>query len=67
MGEMSEDYSQPLHRGSGGSTYTRNAYATRDAPKRGQGMTNQPPARDRLGAHGVAERLVVPLKPGNAG
>jgi hypothetical protein len=31
------------------------------------GMTNQTPARDRLGAHGVAERLVVPLKPGNAG
>ena len=30
-------------------------------------MTNQTPARDRLGAHGVAERLVVPLKPGNAG
>src|SRR3984957_5582221 len=31
------------------------------------GMTNQTPARDRLGAHRVAERLVVPLKPGNAG
>jgi len=30
-------------------------------------MTNQTPVRDRLGAHGVAERLVVPLKPGNAG
>jgi hypothetical protein len=30
-------------------------------------MTNQTPARDRLGAHGVAERLGVPLKPGNAG
>ena len=31
------------------------------------GMTNQTPARERLGAHGVAERLVVPRKPGNAG
>src|ERR1700735_1171476 len=32
-------------------------------------MTNRTrtPARDRLGAHGVAERLVVPRKPGNAG
>ncbi len=30
-------------------------------------MTNRTPARDRLGAHGVAERLVVPLKPGNSG
>ena len=25
------------------------------------------PARDRLGALGVAERFAVPLKPGNAG
>ena len=30
-------------------------------------MTNRTPARDRPGAHGVAERLAVPLKPGNAG
>ena len=30
-------------------------------------MINRTPARDRPGAHGVAERLVVPLKPGNAG
>jgi len=37
------------------------------SPMAWSGMTNQTPARDRLGAHGVAERLVVPLKPGNAG
>src|SRR5271157_5206750 len=30
-------------------------------------MTNQTPARERLGAHGVAERFGVPMKPGNAG
>src|SRR6202789_4126656 len=30
-------------------------------------MTNRTPARDRSGAFGVAERFVVPLKPGNAG
>ena len=36
LGEMSEDYAQPLHQGSGGSTYTRKARATREAPKRGQ-------------------------------
>src|ERR1700729_3837349 len=29
LGEMSEDYAQPLHRGSGGSTYTRKAPAFR--------------------------------------
>ena len=32
---MSEDYAQPLHRGSGGSTHTRKARATREAPERG--------------------------------
>src|SRR6516225_1503589 len=30
-------------------------------------MINRTPARDRPGAHGVAEGFVVPLKPGNAG
>ena len=35
QGEMSDDDAQPLHRGSGGSTYTRKAHATREAPKRG--------------------------------
>src|ERR1700735_5887752 len=67
LGEMSEDDAQPLHRGTGGSTHTRKARATREAPKRGQGWSNRTPARDRPGAHGVAERLGVPLKPGKAG
>src|SRR6516162_11438465 len=30
-------------------------------------MINRTPARDRPGALGVAERLVIPQKPGNAG
>src|SRR5580693_6741093 len=64
---MSEDDARPLHRGSGGSTYTRKAHATREAPDRGQGWSNRTPVRDRPGAHGVAERLEVPRKPGNAG
>src|SRR5271165_4135071 len=37
LGEMSEDDAQSLHRGTGGSTYTRKARATREAPWRGQG------------------------------
>jgi len=37
VGCMSEEYAQPLHRGSGGSMYTRKAYATREALIRGQG------------------------------
>jgi hypothetical protein len=34
---MSEEYTQLLHRGSGGSMYTRKARATREAPMRDQG------------------------------
>src|SRR5277367_3702011 len=37
LGEMSEDDARPPHRGTGGGTYTRKAYATREAPERGQG------------------------------
>jgi hypothetical protein len=37
LGEMSEEYAQPLHRGSGGSMYTRKAHATRETPMRDQG------------------------------
>jgi hypothetical protein len=36
LGEMSEEYAQLLHRGIGGGMYTRKAYATREAPWRGQ-------------------------------
>src|SRR5258705_10684973 len=36
LGELSEDYAQLLHRGIGGGVYTRKAYATREAPRRGQ-------------------------------
>src|ERR1700734_219724 len=55
LGEMSDEDAQPLHRGSGGSTYTRKARATREAPKRGQvrdDRTNRTPVRDRPGALG---------------
>src|SRR5881227_1502659 len=63
---MSEDYAQPLHRGTGGSMYTRKAHATREAPMRDQ--DDQPDAREgQAGRRGVAERFVVPGKPGNAG
>jgi hypothetical protein len=55
LGEMSDDDAQSLHRGSGGSTYTRKAHATREAPKRGRvrdDRTNWTPVRDRPGALG---------------
>ena len=37
LGETSEEYTQLLHRGSGGSMYTRKARATRETPMRDQG------------------------------
>ena len=49
---MSEEYAQPLHRGSGDGMYTRKAYATREAPKAWSEMTNRTPVRDRPGALG---------------
>jgi hypothetical protein len=46
--------------------YTRKAHETREAPRRGQ--HDQLDAREgQAGRPGVAERFVVPLKPGNAG
>ena len=51
LGEMSEDDAQSLHRGSGGSTYTRKARATREPQS--VVMDDQPDAREgRLGAVG---------------
>jgi len=45
MGEKSEEGAQPLHRGSGGSTYTRKAHATREAQNVVRDH-NRTPARD---------------------
>ena len=70
LGEMSEDDARSLHRGTGGSTYTRKAHATREAPERGQVRNDRicPDAREgEAGRSGVAERFVVPRKPGNSG
>ena len=66
LGEQSEEYAQPLRRGSGDSMYTRKAYATRKP--HGVVSNDQPEAREgQAGRLGVAERFVVPLKPGNSG
>ena len=47
--------------------HTRKAHATREAPSRGQAQ-DQPDAREgQAWRDGVAEGLVVPGKPGNAG
>src|SRR5712664_2483047 len=73
LGALSEDYAQLLHRGIGGSMYTRKAYCTqgkRTQHGKPQGVVSgdQPEAREgQAGRPGVAERFVVPRKPGNSG
>src|SRR3974377_2616761 len=47
--------------------YTRKANATREAPWRGQSNDQLEAREGQVGRLGVAERFVVPLKPGNAG
>src|SRR5437016_1002256 len=56
LGERANQDTQPLRRGSGDSMYTRKAYATREAPRRGR---NDDQLEAREGG------FVVPLKPGN--
>jgi hypothetical protein len=66
LGELSEEYARLLHRGIGGGMYTRKAYATREA--QGEVSDDQPNARKgQVGRRGVAERFVVPLRPGYSG
>ena len=65
--KQSEEYAQTLRRGSGDSMYTRKAYATREAPRRGRGDDQLEAREGQAGRLGVAERFVVPLKPGNSG
>src|SRR5258705_2747256 len=47
--------------------YTRKAYATRETPRRGRSDDQLEAREGQAGRPGVAERFVVPLKPGNAG
>src|SRR5215213_4240320 len=64
--KQSEEYAQPLRRGSGDSMYTRKA--SQHGKPHGVVSDDQPNVREgQVGRHGVAERFVVPLKPGNVG
>jgi len=67
LGYRAKLSAQTLRRESGGSMYTRKAYATREAPRRGQSKDQLEAREGQAGRHGVAERFVVPLKLGNAG
>src|SRR5258708_12225534 len=47
--------------------YRRKAYATREAPRRGQSDDQLETREGQAGRFGVAEGFVVPVKLGNAG
>ena len=49
---MSEDYAQPLHRGSGGSHVHKESARNTGNPNARSGMINQTPVRDGLGMLG---------------
>ena len=67
LGEMSEDDAQTLHRGVLAAARTQGQRAQHGKPH-GVVRDDQPDAREgQAGRCGVAERLLVPLKPGNAG
>jgi hypothetical protein len=64
--KQSEEYAQPLRRGSGDSKYT--GKRTQHGKLQSVVSNDQPEAREgQTGRLGVAERFVVPLKPGNSG
>ena len=57
--KQSEEYAQPLRRGSGDSMYTRKAYA--NGRPCGVIKDDQPDAREgQAGRRGVTERFAVP-------
>ena len=65
---MSKEYLQSLCRGSGDSMYTRGKRTQHVKPDSVVGRGDQPEAGDgHTGRYGVAERPIVPVKPGNAG
>ena len=67
-GEASETGTQSLRRGSGDSMHTSGKRMQHGKPDSVVGRGDQPEAGDgQRGRYGVAERPVVPRKPGNAG
>src|SRR5271169_3738074 len=67
LGGMSEEHTQPLHRGSGGRACTQGKRTQHGKPQCVIRMINRTPVRDRAGRTGVAERPAVPMKLGNTG
>ena len=65
---MSKAVPQSLCRGSSDSMYTRGKRMQHGKPDSVVGRDDQPETGDsQIGRYGVAERPVVPGKPGNAG
>jgi hypothetical protein len=65
---LTSDRSRPLPRGSDDGMFAYGDPTQHGKPRRWRRVpANRQPARARPGRAGVADRLVVPLKPGNAG
>src|SRR5258708_35000046 len=67
LGYRAKLSAQMLRRDSGGSMYTRKAYATREGLWRGQRKDQLEAREGQARRHGAAERVVVPLKLGDGG
>src|SRR5258706_12711191 len=65
LGYRAKLSAQTLRRDSGGSMYTRKAYATPEAPRRGQSDDPLETREGQAGRLGVAEGVRGPGKPGN--
>jgi len=67
-GKKLSEAPQQSHRGIGGGMSAQGNTTQHGKPQRWDRVNpNRNPARDQPGPYGVAERSVVPLKPGNAG
>jgi hypothetical protein len=68
IGRPTSDLTRRSHRGSGNGMSTQGRYLQHGKPLAVEVRDLQPDAREgQAGLDGVADRLVVPWKPGNAG
>ena len=67
LGEMTDDDAQPLHRGSGGSTYTRKARATREAPSVVIGVVRAKRITDAWAEQKIVREIMVFLHSNGVG
>ena len=68
IGRPMSDLTQRSHRGNGNGMSTHGRYLQHGKPRAVEARDLQPDAREgQAGPNGVADRLVVPRKPGDSG